>query len=70
MRLYTADEINALLNRFAAIKLRKNDQRMEMDYMATVQSIARLIDDFLDKYTKPQRSYFFGLFGAEDEDEK
>lgn len=70
MRLYTADEISKLLEEFGNYKLNSNDQRESMDYMSTVQVIARAIDDFLEEYGRQQKkSTFFGLFQCGDDEE-
>ena len=68
MRLYTADEATNLIDRFSKVKLNANDQRMVMDYMEVMQIMSKAIEDFLEKYEEPKRSFFFGLFGSEDDE--
>lgn len=67
MRLYTADEATNLIDRFSKVKLNANDQRMMMDYMEVMQIMSKAIEDFLEKYEEPKRSFFIGLFGGDDE---
>lgn len=68
MKLYTAEEINNLLGRYANFKLDNKSERVRLDYIATAQSIARVIDEFLEEHEKPQKTTFFGIFGAGDEE--
>ena len=70
VKLYTASEIQALLDRFSKVNLDSQDQRMVMDYMATTQTIAKAVDDFLDKHGKPKKTTFLGLFNFGEEDEE
>ena len=67
MKFYTASEIRSLLDRFSKIDLDKNDERMTMDYMATIQAMATAIEEFLAEHEKPKKSVWLGLFGDEDE---
>lgn len=67
MRLYTADEATNLIDRFSKVKLNANDQRMMMDYMEVMQIMSKAIEDFLEKYEEPKRSFFIGLFGSGEE---
>lgn len=66
MKLYTADEVTAIVNRFCQIKVNPNDQRMLMDYLEVMQTIGSSMDAFIDRYGKPQKSFFLGLFGNEE----
>ena len=68
MRLYTADEATNLIDRFSKVKVNADNQRMAMDYVEVMQTISKSIDDFLEKYEEPKRSFFFGLFGSEDDE--
>ena len=67
MKLYTADEATNLIDRFSKVKLNANDQRMMMDYMEVMQIMSKAIEDFLEKYEEPKRSFFIGLFGSGEE---
>lgn len=68
MRLYTAEEISKLLERFGKFKMDGKSERVRLDYLAVTQSIAKIIDEFLEEHEKPQKTTFFGIFGAGDEE--
>ena len=68
MRLYTAEEISKLLERFGKFKMDGKSERVRLDYLAVTQSIATIIDEFLEEHEKPQKTTFFGIFGAGDEE--
>lgn len=68
MRLYTAEEISKLLERFGKFKMDGKSDRVRLDYLAATQSIATIIDEFLEEHEKPQKTTFFGIFGAGDEE--
>ena len=68
MRLYTAEEISKLLERFGKFKMDGKSERVRLDYLAVTQSIAKIIDEFLEEHEKPQKTTFFGIFGSGDEE--
>lgn len=69
MRLYTAEEISDLLARLGNFNTQGKSEKVMMDYMAVIQSIAGLIDEFLAEHEKPRRAMFLGLFGTGDDEE-
>ena len=68
MKLYTAEEISKLLERFGKFKMDDKSERVKLDYLAVTQSIAKIIDEFLEEHEKPQKTTFFGIFGSGDEE--
>lgn len=70
MKLYTDDEINSILERFGKVKLDPLDKRVAYDWLGVIQTVARLMDEFLQKYEKPQKTMFLGLFDFGNGDEE
>ena len=68
MKLYTDEEISKLLERFGKFKMDDKSERVRLDYIAVTQSIAKIIDEFLEEHEKPQKTTFFGIFGSGDEE--
>ena len=71
MKLYTAEEIKVLIERLCNFKPDPKNERQNVEFIQTFQSVAEIIDKFLTRQEmindmQKNGFKFLGLFGGDE----